>query len=272
MGKVFVTGATGFVGRNLIEHFGDIYWFERGMDPQVVQDVKPDIIYHLAGEIKTETLMFESNIKLTYDLLRFSGDTPFVYVGSSSEYGRRPDLKISEKCGLNPTNLYEATKGCGSLLCKAFAANGRRVMVARPFSLYGPNDHYNRFFSVVYKAFKYDSPLSVWNGSHDWIYIDDFIRGLLVLGEKGEAGDVVNFGTGVSSSNREVVYMFQKVLNYSKPFNIVNSYLKPYDCDNWVCDTTYAKEKYGFECDYDLESGIRDYLFKKTGLRYQLQE
>jgi nucleoside-diphosphate-sugar epimerase len=39
---------------------------------------------------------------------------------------------------------------------------------------------------------------------------------------------------------------------------------KSFESEVWVCDTTYAKEQYGFETQYDIESGIREFFNTAT--------
>jgi nucleoside-diphosphate-sugar epimerase len=254
--KILLTGSTGFVGKHLLKKLPDAYCFSKGDDPAIAKDF--DVVFHVAGEIKNDSKMFESNVVLTHELLKSSsGD--FIYVGSSSEYGRKLG-PISENENLVPTNLYEATKGCGSLLCLAYAATGRRVMIARPFSLYGPGDHSHRFFPTILRAYQEDTEMNLFLGSHDWIFIDDFIDGLLMLLKRGTPGDIVNFGTGVSTTNHKVVRTFEWVLGKPIKYKLNYSYSRDYDSTSWVCDTQNAKDKYNFRCKYDLEQGIRKFV------------
>lgn len=236
---ILVTGSTGFVGKHLIKRLENVFLYKRG---QSLQGLKPDIIFNLAGEIYDETKMFASNVQLVHDLLQLPFKK-FIHICSSSVYGRK-NYPIKETDSLNPQTLYEITKAAGSLLCM------ERAIIARPFSLYGPNDNSRKFFPTILR----ERVIEVFSGSHDWIYIDDFIDGLIMLSEVGEPG-IVNFGTGICTSNLEVVKTFAKFLDIK--YNINNSYIKSYDSENWVCDPTYAKERYGFTCKYTLEAGIK---------------
>lgn len=263
--RVLISGFNGFVGKHLIQREFtkkyDLFLYGRDDYISEVWNFNPDIVFHLAGEIKDESKMFDSNIVLTYNLLKNSGNATFIYVGSSSEYGRK-NKPINEKENLEPTNLYEATKGCGSLLCSAFASTKKRVIVTRPFSLYGINDHRERFFQTIFEKYKKNKEIEIYEGSHDWVYIDDFIDGLLMLMEKGESGDIVNFGTGISTTNLQVIKTFEKVLGKKIRYKENHSFMRNYDSDKWVCDTNYLKNKYNFECKTTLEEGIKQIVSK----------
>ena len=94
--QVFLTGGSGFVGRSIFErlHEYDLYLYERDEGMNGLLSAKPDIIIHAAGEIYKEGEMFKSNVSLTYHLLEtarlIDNLKAFIYIGSSSEYGRKP--------------------------------------------------------------------------------------------------------------------------------------------------------------------------------------
>lgn len=72
--KIFITGTTGFIGKNLLDHFTDlnskVFVYKRGSDIfRTMNDFKPDIIINCAGEIYNEDLMFNSNIENVYCLI-----------------------------------------------------------------------------------------------------------------------------------------------------------------------------------------------------------
>jgi nucleoside-diphosphate-sugar epimerase len=256
--KFLITGATGFVGQWLDKRLRENGHNVRHFDRRDSRATNADVIFHCAAEVKDESKMLESNILLTYFLLHDNPQATFIYIGSSSEYGRK-DHKMSESDGLVPTDLYEATKGCGSLLCQAFAKK-QRVLIARPFSLYGPNEKPKRFFPTIMRKYFQKEPLNVYRGVHDWIYISDFIDGLMLLYEKGTSGDIVNFGSGISTPNFGVLKKFEKVLGDKIDYVFIDEFMRQYDSYDWCCDTTKAKENYGFECKVSLEEGIGRFI------------
>lgn len=243
--KYFLTGHPGFVGTHLNERLPDrVYLYSRGQDTSIVSEFQPDIIFHLAAEIYDDKAMFDSNIKLTYDLLEEARKLPnlqaFIYVGSSSEYGAK-DHPMSETDFLDPRTMYEATKGAGTLLCQAYArAYGVQTAIARPFSLYGQHEPPHRFIPTIVDRLRKGKRINIAPGVHDFIHIDDFIDGLLLLSGRFNAGEVFNFGTGTQTSNYELVSLIGEIMKVEPKRRLIES-LHTYDSDHWVCDNTRAR-------------------------------
>ena len=100
------------------------------------------------------------------------------------------------------------------------------------------------------------------HGYHDFIFIDDFVRGIDILLNKEfkATGDIVNFGSGKQYSNVDVLRAFEKVTGHNAPVTVVPNMAKEFESDVWTCDTTYAKTHYGFETEVSLEAGIKKFL------------
>jgi nucleoside-diphosphate-sugar epimerase len=258
--RVFLTGGAGFVGRNVFErcHDDDIYLYERDEGISGLLSFEPEVIIHCAGEIYDTGKMFNSNVKLTYNLLEASrllhNLKAFVYLGSSSEYGRK-DEPMKETDFLDPTNLYEATKGAGSLLCQSYARTyGVPVMVARPFSLYGRYEPEHRFIPTLIKSARAGWEMKIAPGVHDYINIDDFLDAIFLLISKPQPGEIYNFGSGVQMSNDEMVSLVEELVGrkiIKKPVPKMHEY----DTDTWVADITKAKSL-GWKPKISLWEGI----------------
>lgn len=242
--RVAITGSSGFLGQHFLERVGgNRYLYNKGGLISNIIEYSPDYIYHFAAEIYNESEMFESNIILTQELLEAARLIPnlkaFIYVGSSSEYGRK-NHPMSETDYLDPTTMYEATKGAGTLLCQAYArSKGVPVVIARPFSLYGEHEPKHRFIPTIISSIKNGEKLRVSPGVHDFIHVDDFIDGLLMLAEDPKPGEIYNFGTGVQTSNLELVHLIEKIMDKVANREMI-SVLHAYDSDSWVADIKKA--------------------------------
>jgi GDP-4-dehydro-6-deoxy-D-mannose reductase len=179
--NVLITGIDGFVGSHLAEElltcpgirlFGLVEKIGRtrnlsriadkiqfhecditdaGAIKQLIQSIKPDEIYHLAGQafvpfsIKNPRETFRVNIEGGLSLLeavRFHVPSCAVLIVSSGEvYGavRPEDLPITESCLFAPGNPYAASKACIDLIAQQYKRSyAMRVVVARPFNHIGP--------------------------------------------------------------------------------------------------------------------------------------
>lgn len=283
--KIFITGPTGLIGRNLVDYyeadvhelwlFGRIRWME-GMLSQDLAYFRPDVIIHCAADIYDTDNMFDSNVVMTNQILeyvRMHPATKLINIGSSSEYGCI-DRASKETDPIHPIDLYAATKGAATLLCQGYArAYALDIITVRPYSVYGHGEKEFRLFPRLFDAFLNGKPMKLFDGNHDFIYIDDFVLGIDLLVNRApvrnpesvyEYGDVVNFGSGKQTPNLEVLNTFREVFGFAGLVTYEPTYNKPFESDVWVCDTTYAYEKYGFQTKFNLKQGVLSYFKKLT--------
>ena len=269
--KIFITGTTGFLGRSLKEYYeanNTIVEYIRGTDivTQLIVE-QPDLIIHCAGEIYNPEYMFQTNIVMVEQILewvRRNPATQMIQIGSSSEYGP-VDRVANEQDRINPQNVYEATKGAATLLCQGYARHyNLRVAVARIYSGYGVHERERRLFPTLYRAFFQNQPMKLYAGVHDFIYIEDFVRGVdRLINSNFPVGDIVNFGSGVMSSNLEVLEAWKRVTGLAAPVDYHDEFLRAHDTKFWCCDTNYAYATLEFKTEYSLEDGIRDFIKNK---------
>lgn len=247
MGKVLITGATGFIGANLARAFAgdhDVHLLLRSrkhawriadiLDKVVVVDadlldagrlaaavkkVRPEYIFHLAAygaypRMQTDAQeMFSVNIQGTYNLLEAARDVGyrcFVNTGSSSEYGIK-SRPMKESDLLEPNTLYGISKAAATMLC-AHEARGqdKPVVTLRPFSAYGYYEESFRLVpSVILKCLEgKDVPLSSGEQRRDYVFIGDVVEAYRkAMKLKSPRGDVFNLGSGKDVSVREVAAM-----------------------------------------------------------------
>lgn len=276
--KILITGSTGFLGRNLLPKLkdhevlkvsreGDRHW--RWAAP--ILTFRPDVIFSLAGEIYNEHNMYDSNVDLVHDLLYATKTTnykAFIHIGSSSEYGRKSSPIKETDCPV-PTTLYEGTKAAATMLCTSFGKTFKKpVVVARPFSLYGPQENPKKLIPTLIRAALTDKKIKLSKAVHDYVYVDDFIDGLLRLVTRGigdgfACGEIINFGSGVQHSNYEIAQMIENIMGITFSVEWVDS-LKNYDSLNWVCDPTYAKTELDWQATTTLEDGLRKVIHEFT--------
>jgi GDP-4-dehydro-6-deoxy-D-mannose reductase len=175
--KVFITGASGFVGSYLVKELssleymiygtcypegpedcdrtaGEIY-YQDIRDAEGVtalfEKIRPDWVFHLAAissvrrswDKRQET--FETNLTGTFHLFeairKYSPQARILYVSSSDVYGvLAPILKpLSEDDRTEPVNPYAFTKISGELLARFYTrVESLDIVLARPFPHTGP--------------------------------------------------------------------------------------------------------------------------------------
>ena len=135
-----VTGASGKIGKNLIDHLllkkwsviaissqkvsnnhKNLTWIQKSWDQlNELELPKVDVVYHLAGQnsayIARNNIIkdIESNLTLTIDLLEVlkknSIKPLFVTLGSATEYGSSGHKKLTENSKVAPETFYEVSK------------------------------------------------------------------------------------------------------------------------------------------------------------------
>lgn len=205
--SVLVTGATGFLGRHLVDSLkavgvdvvgaaDTVGEFFDVTDPHQVHQVftrfTPEAVVHLGG-ISGPMLsrdrpwsIVDVNIGGTANLLeaaRISGTQRFVLASSNTVYGSNPGPLDEEATVLMPSNVYGATKVAGEHL---LAVYGRRYGLSttslRISAVYGPGRCTHCIIGSFIRDALSDNVSRVEFGAdfaRQYVFIDDAVRSLL---------------------------------------------------------------------------------------------
>jgi nucleoside-diphosphate-sugar epimerase len=208
--SILVTGATGFLGTNLVRYLlaqgEDVRILVRSSikaEPLVAQGAKAvvgditdcqalqralqgvEVIYHLAGRLYAPDVLAKEyehiHVRGTQSLLDCCQKQPglrrFVHVSTTGVIGITGDLPADEHAPSAPTNPYEQTKWQAEQLVIEALQRGLPAVIVRPGLVYGPGDlHLLGFFRALHsKLFRPIGRQPVW--LHP-IYIDDHTEAL----------------------------------------------------------------------------------------------
>ncbi len=266
--KILFTGATGFIGGHLkarLEREGhQIVCFGRDSRIGETWTARFDAVINCMGELDRLDMMAETNTRQLIDFLnlfRLNGSGRFIQIGSSSETGPIEGPR-HEETFCRPSNLYEATKLAATNLCLGYAAQfDLDVCVARPFTVYGPNDKARKMLPTMWRAFCEHQTLHCYPAGHDWIHVDDFVSGIVALLNAPAAitrGQIFHFGTGISTPNEKIVEMFSHSVGGGLDVVYHTEKLRPYDVTDWRADSTKARTMLGWEPQTPIGKGIHD--------------
>ncbi|MGH2686631.1 MAG: dTDP-glucose 4,6-dehydratase [Actinomycetota bacterium] len=221
--RVTVLDALTYAGSrdNLAHHDGnDRYRFVHGaIEDREVTDglvAGSEVVFNFAAESFVDRSIDDSSPFATtnvvgtltvLDACRRHG-VRLVQVSTDEVYGSIPDGAFTESSPLEPNNPYSATKAGADLLCRSFRVTyGMDIRTFRGPNAYGPRQNPEKAIPTFVIAALTEKPLPVYgDGSNrrDWLYVGDFARAVLTVGESGEPGGLYNGGGGHEVSNLEL--------------------------------------------------------------------
>lgn len=255
---VAISGSSGFLGSHLVKALTERKYRilrisqELLYNPAELKEFfkaeQPDYIFHLAayGNMSNQedvAMTVFANLLGTYNVL-----------DASKEVDYKKFVNFSTSSVLLPQEtFYSASKAGAERLANAFSQTGKPVLTVRPFSIYGDGEADFRFIPTVIKHLLNGEKMKVVeDASHDWVYVKDFTDTLIVkLNDNG----IVNMGTGISHSNKEVIGILENISGKKLHYTKVKA-LRSFDTKTWVCPTKTITS--------DIEEGL-----KKTYEYYQ---
>jgi len=233
MHKVFISGATGFIGKRLLQSVSHehIRILSRHMHPQyetVVCDLQSeeipddaldgiDTVFHLAGfahdlrdtsklDLLYHTVNVDATVRLA-ELAVVAGVKWFVFVSSV-------------KAGVDPPEgVYGQTKREAELkILEIGQQSGMHVSIIRPSLVYGPDVKGN--LALMQRGIRqgWFPPLPETGNRRSMIHVDDLVRAILLVAEDERANGEIFIATdGVEYSSCEIYKTMCQVLDKSVP-------------------------------------------------------
>jgi len=200
-----------------------------------------------------------------------AGVKKVVFISSSTVYPNSAEAMKEEDDASG--ELYEKYYFVGSMkrfseqLCEMYGRRLKKPMdciVVRPANIYGEYADFalataHMVPAQVRKIAEGQDPIEVWgDGSDekDLIYVGDFVNGVVAAVTKLSGFDVVNIGTGIAWSTRDVVSALIEVTG-RQGARVAYDTSKPTMIPRRVLDVTKAREKLGFVAPTDLKTGLK---------------
>jgi GDP-L-fucose synthase len=153
-------------------------------------------------------------------------------LGSSCIYPKYAPQPIPEGAllsgHLEPTNeAYAIAKIAGIIMCRSYNKQyGTSFISVMPTNLYGPGDSYNLMDAHVLPALlrrfheakeNNDPKVTIWgtgSPTREFLYSDDVADACFFLMENYSGNDIINIGSGIEISIRDLAYQIKDVVNY----------------------------------------------------------
>ncbi len=154
----------------------------------------------------------------TYVLLEAARERGLRYVQVSTDevYGSIEEGTFTEESPLNPSSPYSATKAGADLLVASYRHTfGLEALICRGSNNYGPFQYPEKLIPLMVLNALHGDKLPVYGDGQqvrNWIYAEDFARGIGFALEHGAPGEVYNVGGPDECPNLEVV---QRIVEYT---------------------------------------------------------
>lgn len=195
----------------------------------------------------------------------------FIFISSSAAYPPSGNIPIKEECMFNgdPYNTYFGVgwmKRYTEILCRLYSElkEPMKTLVIRPSNIYGPYDKFDPSVShvmaaTIRKVVERHDPIQIWgtgNDIRDFIYVDDFIDGLLLATEKIDRFDAINIASGSGYNIKDILQVALETDEYDNAKILYDS-TKPSMIPIMLVDTEKAEMLLGFKARIDIKEGIK---------------
>ena len=223
MKSIFITGSSGFVGKNLIKYFNSEYKFYRFSKNQEI-NLKQDVVLHLAGKAHDlkNTLNIEEyyivNTELTkhvFDNFLKSEAKVFITLSSVKAVSDISDCALTEDYLPNPKTHYGKSKLLAEqyILSKNIPKN-KRVYILRPCMIHGPGNkgNLNLLYKIVSNGFFW--PSGAYENKRSLCSIDNlcFIINELIQNHNIPSG-IYNLADDESISTKQILKIISRIIN-----------------------------------------------------------
>lgn len=255
---------------------------QEAMD-QAFESFKPDTIFHLAAESHVDRSIdgpgefVRTNVVGTATLLQAAlkywkthPNFVFQHISTDEVYGTLGETGFfTEKTPYSPHSPYSASKASSDHMVRAWHDTyGLPIRITNCSNNYGPYHFPEKLIPLIILNCLDGKPLPVYGKGanvRDWLYVEDHVRALCLVNEKGKDGETYNIGGHNERTNLEVVKTVCAILDELRPRQDGTKYesLITYVTDRPGHDLRYAIDPsklmndLGWKPQENFDTGIR---------------
>jgi nucleoside-diphosphate-sugar epimerase len=239
--KIAITGASGFVGRNLQKYLKPSYDINtmsiRYISDQKI-DFKGDAVIHLAGKAHDLKIVsnpqdyYEANFELTkqlFDAFLNSEASVFIFMSTVKAVADMVEGILTEDTVPNPKTHYGIAKlNAEHYILSQEVPKGKRVYILRPCMIHGPGNkgNLNLLYHLVSKGLPW--PLGSFDNQRSFLSIENLCFVIKEVLENGAIpSGVYQVSDDETLSTNELIQLLGASLDkQSNIWNIPSSWIK----------------------------------------------
>jgi len=252
-----------------------------------ITEFKPDVITHLAAEshvdrsIDGPVAFVQTNVVGTYTMLAearaywlgLDEDAKaafrFHHISTDEVYGSLGDTGLfTEETSYDPRSPYSASKAGSDHLVSAWGHTfGLPVLITNCSNNYGPYHFPEKLIPLMIAKALDGEPLPIYGEGdqvRDWLYVEDHVRALQAVFERGQIGRTYNVGGHNERQNIEVVKTLCAILDDRRPRADGRSYAeqmtsvadRPGHDKRYAIDASRIGDELGWTPTETFETGI----------------
>ncbi|MGL6119682.1 MAG: GDP-mannose 4,6-dehydratase [Fusobacteriaceae bacterium] len=237
---------------------------------------KIDIVIHLAGlggvrpSIEDPLLYEEVNVRGTNNILevmRRTGIKKILAASSSSVYGNNESVPFKETDIVDfAISPYAASKKANEVIAHTYHhLFSMDIVMLRFFTVFGPRQRPDLAIYKFTKLIDEDKEIPFFGDgstSRDYTYVDDIVKGVLLLADYVEKNtgvyEISNIGGSDPVSLKEMVEIIEDVLDKKAKINRLP--MQPGDVNRTYADLTKIKNLVGYSADNTFKEGIQKFI------------
>ena len=246
----YICGSSGFIGTHLKQQLTDVVCIPHEKISKIKLKPFDNFFFlssygNLAGQTDEKEIL-KANVLDLISIIKQAIKFPFnsfVYFSSSS-------VKLPIQ------TMYSRCKRASEEILLAFIEKYHLpICIIRPYSVTGVGEQPQHLIPTLIRAAIKNEEITLSSGTHDFIDVSDVCSGVLNLTKQGARG-IYELGTGIKTTNEEVLALVEKVIGKKLKVKRVPQ-LRKYDNPDWVCNNFKAR-MFGWLPVKSLEQSIKD--------------
>jgi dTDP-glucose 4,6-dehydratase len=238
---------------------------------------------HVDNSIKNPGVFVQTNVNGTFTLIdvayKYWMDKPFAFksgyescrfhhISTDEVYGTLGELGLfTEETPYAPNSPYSASKAGSDMIVRSYYHTyGMNTVITNCSNNYGPKQHNEKLIPTIIRKAMAGELIPIYGDGkniRDWLYVLDHCKGIDLVYQNGNVGEVYNIGGCNERTNNYIADKVCEILDglrpkaegsYKDQLNFVED--RAGHDKRYAIDATKIETELGWKADENFETGI----------------